>query len=360
MRKHAFLSLMIVLSMLLGGVLVIAQAAPLTQPGLAPLPALPGYSYSAGLVVRNNDTASLPAGYTVSFTLDTQALISAGRLQDDCDDLRISFTDVTENELDRLVTGCGTAATQVQFRTQASIAAGMTDERYTFNYGNAGAASPPQNPANVFYFYDDFQDGDANGWTVTKGTWGMVNDAGNYMYRYTGGGANWPLAYTSVPLSDLDYTARIRATDSPKTDWIGLAFRILDPSTIPDFLTFYQSRDTNNFKYGVITNDNHANPIASPGFTMPQNAWYRIRLQAVGSTVRARIWADGAAEPATWMISTTTTTYQSSTNIGLTLYFHTTNADWDDIQVRRLVAVEPSVSLGAAPGGITLIPTAET
>ena len=41
-----------------------------------------------------------------------------------------------------------------------------------------------------------------------------------------------------------------------------------------------------------------------------------------------------------------TTTYQSSTNIGLTLYFHTTNADWDDIQVRRLVAVEPSVTWG--------------
>ncbi len=169
----------------------------------------------------------------------------------------------------------------------------------------------------------------------------MVNDGGNYVYRYTGGGANWALSYTNVPFSDIDYLAKIRATDSPMTNWIGLAFRIQDPN---NFLTFYQSRDTNNFKLANIVNDNHT-ILAEPAYTMTGNVWYWLRLQAQGSQVRARIWADGSLEPGSWTINTTNTLFQSNANIGLTLYNHITNADWDDIQVRRLAAVEPTVTL---------------
>ena len=347
-HKSRFLSLIVVLSLGLSGILSVVNAAPLAQPRLSRLADLPGWNYHTSLEVRNNASVILASGYTVTFTINSAGLVSQGRLRNDCNDLRITFNSGTEVELDRLVDGCNTTTTQIQFRTQADIAVGATDLRYTLYYGNASAGAAPSSPANVYAFYDDFQDGNADGWTVTKGTWGIVNDSGNYIYRYTDSGAQWPLAYANVPLSDLDYTARIRAAGSPITNWIGLAFRILDASTLPDFLTFYQSRIEDRFKYGVITNDVHANPITNPVFTMPAGAWYRLHVQAVGSTVRARIWADGAVEPSTWTLSTNTTTYQSSTNIGLTLYYHTTNADWDDIQVRRLVATEPTVSLGAA------------
>lgn len=303
-----------------------------------------GWAYHSILDVHNNASTPLPTGYTTGYVLDTASLIGQNLLQSDCDDLRVTYSvDPTETELDRLIDGCNTSFTTVKFRTQADIPVGGGDHNYHLYYGNDSAGAAPANPQNVFAFFDDFRDGDAIGWVVTKGTWGVVNDAGNYVYRYTGSGSNWPLSYANVPFSDLDFTARIRATDNPKTNWIGLAFRILDPSTLPDFLTFYQSRDTSNFKYGVITNDNHANPISSPSFSMSAGSWYRLRIQAVGSTVRARIWADGTAEPSGWSISTTSSTYQTSTNIGLTLYYHTTNADWDDIQVRKLVMTEPTV-----------------
>ena len=322
------------------------KASPLNQPTLLPRADLPGWTYHADLQVRNNATAVLLSGYTVTLNLDTAALISQGRLLLNCDDLRITFNGGAEQELDRLVSGCNTTTTVVTFRTQEAIDPDTVDPRYTLYYGNPSAGAPPVNPANIYAFSDDFQDGDASGWTVTKGTWAVVNDGGNFIYRYSGDGANWPLSYAAVPLSDLDYTARIRATDSPMTNWIGLAFRISDPSTFPDFLTFYQSRDQSIFKYGVVTNDNHTNPLSSqPGFTMLAGSWYRLRVQAVGSTVRARIWADGAIEPTTWSPTTSTTTYQTSTNIGLTLYYHPTSADWDDIQVRRLATVEPTVKV---------------
>ncbi len=340
-QKRFFLNLIVMISLVLGGGAVIAKAAPAPIPTERPSMALAGYTYNAAIKVANNATVSLPANYTVSFTLDTAALVIAGRLQNDCDDLRISFAGTTENEIDRLVTGCNTSATRVEFRTQAAIDPETADERYIFNYGNPAAENPPRNPANVYAFYDDFQDGDSVGWSE-KGIWDVVADGDNNIYRYTGGGETWALSSTTLPASDIDYLAKIRGVDTPITNWIGLAFRIQDED---NFLTFYQSRDTSNFKFARIVNDNHNIIDPTPTITMPANTWHWLRVQAVGSTVRARIWADSVAEPAAWNYSTTDTTYQSSTNIGLTLYNHTTIADWDDIQVRRLVAVEPVVSL---------------
>ena len=78
---------------------------------------------------------------------------------------------------------------------------------------------------------------------------------------------------------------------------------------------------------------------------MTADTWYSLRVQAVGSQVRARIWQTGTAEPSTWLIQYTDTTFQTQTNIGATLYYHDTNADWDDIQVRKLVNVEPTVEI---------------
>ena len=185
-------------------------------------------------------------------------------------------------ELDRLVEGCNTTSTAVTFRTQAGIAVGGTDANYRLHYGQATATNPPANPNNVYAVYDDFQDGDAAGWT-TKGTWGVVNESGNYFYRYTGGGANWALAYLPMTdLANLDYVAKIRAATN--TTWIGAAFRIHDQN---NFLTFYQSRDTSQFKYARIVNDNHTVP-ANPAFPMPDTTWHRLRLQAIGNQVRAR------------------------------------------------------------------------
>ncbi len=292
--------------------------------------------------MSNGGSTVLPSGYTVSFSLDTAALVGEGKLLSDCADLRISFAGAPEVEIDRLVSGCNTASTRITFRTQAAIDPGTADTRYIFNFGNPAAVTPPQNPASVYAFYDDFQDGDASGWNAEKGTWTIVNDGGNYIYRYSGGGTGWALSSTTLAASDIDYLSKIRAVAN--TSWIGLAFRISDPN---NFLTFYQSRDVNQFKFAEIRANTHYIINPTPGFTMAPNAWYWLRVQTVGSTVRARIWADGSSEPVTWLYSATNTTYQSLQNIGLTLYNHTTTADWDAVQVRRLAAVEPVVTLSA-------------
>ena len=251
-RKHGLLNLVLVFAVILSCLAYPGYAAAPTQ--AAPLAAdWAGWPYNMTLAVRNNATTALPAAYTVRLTIDTASLISQGLLQADCDDLRVSHLNAGNDvELDRLVEGCNSTSTAISFRTQAGISLGGVDTNYRLHYGQPTAVNPPANPGNVYAAYDDFQDGDAAGWT-TKGTWGVVNDSGNYFYRYTGGGANWALAYLPMTdLANLDYMVKIRAATN--TTWIGTAFRIQDQN---NFLTFYQSRDVSHFKYARIANDNH-------------------------------------------------------------------------------------------------------
>lgn len=45
--------------------------------------------------------------------------------------------------------------------------------------------------------------------------------------------------------------------------------------------------------------------------TMAIDAWYWVRLQVIGTTIRGRVWADGASEPSGWDISVTDTAISS-------------------------------------------------
>src|SRR5690606_8085377 len=40
-------------------------------------------------------------------------------------------------------------------------------------------------------------------------------------------------------------------------------------------------------------------------YTLAANTWTWIRLRANGTTIQARAWADGAAEPTTWQVEHT-------------------------------------------------------
>lgn len=52
-------------------------------------------------------------------------------------------------------------------------------------------------------------------------------------------------------------------------------------------------------------------------FNYAPNVWYSVRLRVVGSAVQGRIWVTDSAEPATWVVNTTDTTYASAGYIGV-------------------------------------------
>lgn len=98
------------------------------------------YTYRALITITDNN----PQGVTdtnnvVRMPIDTATLIGAGKMLNNCDDLKIVFNDVTE--LDRNVVACNSADTNVWFMLNNAIN-GSDSSNYYVYYGNGSAVSP--------------------------------------------------------------------------------------------------------------------------------------------------------------------------------------------------------------------------
>ncbi len=99
----------------------------------------------------SNPNAQL-TNYSFNLTMDTNALIAAGKLQDDCADLR--FTNATAGELSYWIeTGCNSSATNIWIRAD-TLAATSNTTLYAY-YGNpsADAGTDPDAVFTVFINY---------------------------------------------------------------------------------------------------------------------------------------------------------------------------------------------------------------
>lgn len=67
--------------------------------------------------------------------------------------------------------------------------------------------------------------------------------------------------------------------------------------------------------------------------------WYAVRLEAVGTTIRARFWPRGTAEPATWQLSATDARYPSG-RPGVSHHDNGT-VQWDTWQARAAAGPPP-------------------
>lgn len=135
------------------------------------------FMYARQVNVRNNnDTIALGTNYTVNFTtyLNTASLISAGKMQADCDDLTITYNGTgTPTNINRDVVACNTASTQITWKLQASIAGSTNDSTsYVIQYGNNNTALIPMyNKDFVYWVFDDFSGSfNTTRWTCDVGT----------------------------------------------------------------------------------------------------------------------------------------------------------------------------------------------
>lgn len=67
---------------------------------------------------------------------------------------------------------------------------------------------------------------------------------------------------------------------------------------------------------------------SSASLSLIAGNWYWMRLEVTGTTVRARVWADGSAEPTTWGVSSSDSNIVSG-GLGFGIYgTNTYNLDW--------------------------------
>lgn len=136
-------------------------------------------------------------GYTVRIaSLDTGALVADGKLQADCDDLRVLRWDGTAwTELPRHLLNCNDAASDLRFKLVADIPASASDGSYYLYYGNPSAGVPAAlSTTNVYAWFDDaasdrlasYMLGRGDAWHGTGGGNTFAWSAGGY-YSYDTG-----------------------------------------------------------------------------------------------------------------------------------------------------------------------------
>ncbi len=136
------------------------------------------WDYRKRITVTNNVATELPAGYSVMFTFDHQTCYNGGSGNcsfSDGRDVRIFYFDGDEYvQIDRVnepgcegdVSGCtgeggghtpwNDTDTEIWFALQQAIPASGSDDNYWLYYGNDEASSAPDDPDNVYIWYDDF------------------------------------------------------------------------------------------------------------------------------------------------------------------------------------------------------------
>lgn len=119
--------------------------------------------------------------YTVRFAdFDTETLIDDGKMQSDCDDLRIAYWNGTQNiEVNRHILGCNATTTDVRFPLQADITASSTDGNYYVYYGAPNAPATTTVMNTVYLWWDDMTADSSSDYTFGS-CGGNIYDAWSY------------------------------------------------------------------------------------------------------------------------------------------------------------------------------------
>ena len=124
---------------------------------------LSGWQYRKNITINNTQNSNTLTNYQVLVTLDTQSLISAGKMQPYCNDTRFTDSDGDTLLSYWIESGCNTNSTKIWVNV-TNIPASSTKTIYVY-YGNPSAASL-SNITNTFIFGDDFtsySEGNING-----------------------------------------------------------------------------------------------------------------------------------------------------------------------------------------------------
>jgi len=149
------------------------------------------------------------------------------------------------------------------------------------------------------------------GWTVQAGSGYTVQsiDSQKALKCYVASGTQNAIFYTAAgSLGDTDFYMDFQPCTASRCSPIfrasGLNWYRLMP--MPD-----------SSKVRIYRMSNWAGTsLAEAAFTMSAGTWYTIRVQAVGSTLRAKVYQRGTSEPSSWTITATDSNYAAG-NVGV-------------------------------------------
>lgn len=140
---------------------------------------------------------------------------------------------------------------------------------------------------------------DGGNWAQSRGNQTLLAAASQLVLTYNNSTVTGIMTYTSQTPADTEVLVNAQQTGA--SDIVGAVVRF---------------KDSNNFYEAVIGNASNTfeirrdlastfSTIGSASFTVTAGTKYTIRFQALGISLRAKIWATSGSEPGSWTITTT-------------------------------------------------------
>ncbi len=292
------------------------------------------WQYRQKVSITNSGSAL--TDFQTSFTLDTATLITAGKMQNDCDDIRI--TDIGGKLLPHWIdggssqsTGCNQTGTKIWTKIPSIPTNGSTLLIY---YGNSQAINA-ENGSKVFEFYDDFESDDIN---PVKWNSNLIGTSGQSQRVVTTPVYKGSRAVESNQTNDVGDT--VIGHTYPTTTNRVLEFSFYDDTTktgsiygghsLSGLVGVFTGVSTTNYSYRVLSTTTASSVTRTTG-------WHKMKIAYSGSDMT--FYIDGTSiGSSTSVINAGTFVYGSYHAAQLGFYA-------DSFYSRKYAATEPTASV---------------
>lgn len=286
----------------------------------------------------SNPSGNPLADYQVTFTLDTAALISAGKMQSSCADVRVTDENGTllPYWIEKQPSGFACNGTATRIWTRLALVPTTVKRLYVY-YGSPSAAST-ESGSGVFLFFDDFSSQttfDASWKKASPGTTGAFVVSGGYLEIQGGATPSVGIA-PSVGTNDYAVESDMYFPGTSTVKFTGNAGGVLARYNGSGNY-YHQELDQNNLNLYLFSNFSYTylNGVAS---TNNFNTWYRQSLKVSGNAIVTTTF------PQNLLITATSGAYPTGVPA---LYRWDANVRFDNFRVRRGVTSEPVSVVGS-------------
>jgi hypothetical protein len=308
------------------------------------------WQYRIKATITEQTGASL-TDFQVAITLDTATLISAGKMQADCDDLRIY--DLNHTVLQNYwVDTCDSSTTKIWLKQ--SFSANEAKYYYVY-YGNPNAQNSETDGTDIFIFFDDFSGtnlkpnwtevtaGGATAGTISNGLWTKTCDGECDWWNTTDLDAGAYVPFPTISEADITWeaTTRLHSTTSSGNKHIGMMLH----QAVRDGYIWGRVPSANNYRVAITGSDNQCS-ISST--TTPANLKIRkTTANGVGANNSFTFWLDTGSG---WTQCGTYAPSDIMSNVGLMIKdwdSGSTFATYDYFYIKHYATTEPTNSNAA-------------
>ncbi|MBU3935296.1 DUF2341 domain-containing protein, partial [Patescibacteria group bacterium] len=337
MSRLSYRTLLIILSFLLIPLILLIQAnrkAGVVSAGWFD----DGWHYRKAVNITNSVGTTL-TDFQVSISIGTSALIASGKMQSDCDDIRI--TDVNGKLLNHWIEennpGCNaTTDTKVWVKAPSIPSSGGTVYIY---YGNPSATNVASGD-KVFEFFDDFSK-DLSKWlNVSSSAWSISSGILNITPPAND---NYLVANKSVGASGIVIETRMKSNHTTGTGHPGVLWHAntsLGTSHQNDHLYVrpHSYNTTNNVQPAYYNGS--LNTFGNVTGLYNYNTWYNIKIEIINSN-SIKYYRNDTNEA-----NFASQQYQSNTYAGIVAH-GSNNQQWDNFRIRKYASTDPTSSLSS-------------